>query len=232
MSPRSSYTDHRHNASNSGFRSALTSLMSAGFSKRAKSNVRIAAEHINTYTLDNSDEWFEEAVLLPATRSWFERAVDRGDRIYMVVGYHTITDARISQESIQGEQTSGQLALPASLSLAAAGVVAPLGNLIDTAVGANRENLNGAQSHFMAPGEQVCALQYRKVHHKWLSSKMVDTLRLSKAPRWLSIETRRAMEEEDDDEDIIEVQMEEMDGPDGEWDAERLPDGEVLLVRA
>lgn len=180
VSLRDSYTGEHQTAINSGFGSTLISLISAGFSKRAKMNIRVAAEQVKTYTLDNSDCWFEEATGLEATRAWIEREFDRGHNIYIIIGFHTVTNASISQDSIDGKDASGQINIPASLSLAATGVVAPLGNTIDPGISIHQQGLDRAQSQFMAPGEQVCALEYRKVCHQWLSSKRVDKSRLSK----------------------------------------------------
>lgn len=70
---RNSYADkYRCLASGSRFGPTLTSLISARFSKYAKWKVCVAAEHVKTYTLDTSDNWFEEATRLPATRAWIE----------------------------------------------------------------------------------------------------------------------------------------------------------------
>jgi hypothetical protein len=52
----------------SGFTTALTSLMSTGFSKRANTRIRIKADRVQTYTLDNSTEWFREAASCKETQ--------------------------------------------------------------------------------------------------------------------------------------------------------------------
>ncbi|KAL2136725.1 hypothetical protein VTI74DRAFT_1766 [Chaetomium olivicolor] len=165
----------------------------------------IATEHVKTYTLDNSDGWFEEATRLQATRAWLERAIDRGHDIYMIVGFHTITNANIRQESVVGKSAGSQINVPASLSLAAAGVVALLGDAVDPNVAVHQQCLDGAQSQFVVHGEQVCALEYRKICHSWLSSKHIDKSRLSKVRQWPSID--RARDEEDGVDDIIEVEL-------------------------
>jgi hypothetical protein len=204
--------------------------MSASFSKRAKAQVQVTSESIVTYMLDNSDEWFDGAMVMPATRLWIERAVDRGNDIYMVVGFHTVTNARIIHESVRGKVVGGQVNVLAKLSLAAVGVIAPLGNITDPSVGGNSHSLDSTQSCFVAPGEQVCAFQYRKVRHRWLSSNSIDTLRLSKSPRWW-YSTERGRDEEDGQDDIIEVEAIPVDELDGVWDREEA-DGEILLIRS
>ena len=71
--------------------------MAAGFSKRAQAQVEITTEEVKIYTLDNSDSWFEAAVGTSSTRRWMERQLERGNEMYMVVGFCTVKDARIIQ---------------------------------------------------------------------------------------------------------------------------------------
>ena len=232
ISPRSCYSGLHHNANSSGFGSALTSFISAGFSKRAKTKVRIATEQVKTYTLEKSDEWFEDAMGTEATRNWIERAVDQGYDIYMIVGFHVVTDALIIQESVLGKEAGGQINLPVSLSLSAVGLIAPLGNIVDPRVGGQRQIVEGVQTQFLVPGEQVCALQYRKVRHKWLSSRTINNSSLSKNPQWASTDKWRDEEEDEEEEDVIEVEMTDSLGLGGEWEQVDASEGEVLLIRS
>ena len=171
-----------------GFASKLTTLMSTGFSKRAKLRVRVETDTVKTYVLDNSEAWFWKATYLDETRNWIERAVG-GSGVYYVVGFHTVIDTRIISESVEGHQASGELTLPVGLTLAAVGVIAPLETVIDPGLKGHRTASDGAKTQFIIPGEQICALQYRKVSHRWLSSKKIANLKISKAPRWTVGET-------------------------------------------
>jgi hypothetical protein len=227
---RDSYIGSNKKINNASFGSALTFLMSAAFSKRAKTQVQVTADRVITYALKNSDELFNEAMGMPSTRSWIERAVDRDYEIYMVVGFHSVTNARITHEVVRGKDIGGQVIVPVSLSLATVGAIAPLGNLTDPSVGGSGIRFDNAQSYFVAPGEQICAFQYRKIRHKWFSSSGLDTSRLSKSPRWSSVE--RGRDEVDGQDDIIEVEAMSLDNIDGIWDREEAPGGEILLMRA
>jgi hypothetical protein len=146
----------------------------------------------------------------------------------MIVGFHVITNARIIQDIVQGENLRGQINLPITSAFAMAGVT-PIGNIMDPSVEANRHDLESSQSHFVTSGEWVCAFQYRKLQHRWLSSRAIDTSRLSKVPRWSSVE--RGRDDEEGQDDIIEVEMTSMHDLDGEWDREELSGGECLLIR-
>ncbi|KAM6517225.1 hypothetical protein FSOLCH5_008188 [Fusarium solani] len=228
-----SYTGQHETASRSAFNASFTSLLSASFSKRAKMKMCVATDRVKTYTLDNSDSWFDEAISLAATRGWIERALDRGEDIYMIVGYRTVTDASVSQASILGSSAEGQTTAPATLSLAATGAIAPIGGLLDPSVGIRQQGLDGATSQFVAPGEQVCAFEYRKLCHRWLSSKHVDNSRLSGVRQWSSME--RSRDEEDGEDDVIELELTEVDDLDGDldgdWDKE-VVGNETIFMRS
>ncbi|KAB5513049.1 hypothetical protein GE09DRAFT_1232254 [Coniochaeta sp. 2T2.1] len=137
-----------------------------------------------TYVLDNSDTWFDEATLLPATRLWLDQAFDRGQDVYVVVGFHTVTNARVMQESLAGGSAGGQITVPVGLSLAAAGAIVPFGSALDPSAAVYQQGSDGTQPQFVAPGEHICAVQYRKICHQWLSSKHIDKAGLSVDPRW------------------------------------------------
>jgi hypothetical protein len=227
------YTRISQGESSTGFATKLTSLMSSGFSKRANARIRIETNAVKTYTLDNSEAWFTDATNFKETRRWIERAIG-GDGVYLVVGFHTVTDARIVHEWIEGYQLAGQVTLPFDQSLAAVGAVAPLGNIVDPVVSGNQTVLDGAKTQFVAPGEQVCALQYRKVSYRWLHSKKLDNLTLSKVPRWTAGDSWRksSVGEAEDEPDLLEVETEAFEQPEGDWEKAEDEDGEVLLIRS
>jgi hypothetical protein len=225
---RAHYGGLGHESRTSNFSSALTSLLSAGFSKRAKSRVRVETNLVRTYTLQNSTQWFDKAVSSEESRGWFERRIDQGDDIYFVVGFHTVTDAQIIYESADGNEHAGQLSLPVSLALNAAGVIAPLGDLADPQVGVHHGSVERVIEYFKAPGEQICAFQYRPIRHRWLSSRSIDKAMLAKTPRWSAGDRWR--DEEDGVEDILEAEITDLSRLEGEWD-EEVADDETLLLR-
>jgi hypothetical protein len=232
------FTSENQNSTHASFGSTLTSLMSAGFSKRAKSKIHIAPAHGTNYSLDNSGAWFDKAVSLPDTRRWIEKAASRGDNIYMIVGITTFTDARLVLGSVGERQVEGRIDVPVSLSLAAAGVVVPLAGLIDPTIHGKYQNIDKAKSQYVAPGEQVCGLQYRKIRHNWFSGRLIEQSRLSKTRQWSCMEGERRdayeneEDEEDDDEDMIEVGFEDMDKLDEEWEVEEVSGGNVVCIRS
>lgn len=228
ITTRDSYGGSHQEAVTKGFTSALTSLMSSGFSKRAKTKAKIATSQVKTYALGNSGRWFTEAMSLEETRKWVEKAIDQGDDIYVIVGFHTVADARIILQFELGREAAGQLALPVGLSLTAIGAIAPFGNIVDPSVAGQHQVIKGGEVQFVAPGEQVCALQYRKVCHQWLSSRRIDKVSLSKVSRWTAYD--RCRDDEEGEDDIIEVEAVEMQKPGGDWEEVEASTGEILLL--
>ncbi|RKK79378.1 hypothetical protein BFJ68_g16814 [Fusarium oxysporum] len=215
------------------FGSALTSLISAGFSKRLQSQIQLVPASASNYCLDNSDEWFDKAVGLPDTRKWIENAALRGHKIYIIVGIQTFTDTRIVQKSARGQQARGQVTVPVSLSLTAASAVMPFAELVDPTIHGEHQNAESDQLWLLAPGEQVCSLQYREVKTRWLSSRLIEPLQLSKTRQWSCMEGDKRDTYEDDsdeeEEDTMEVALGDVEEFSGEWDAEDFVEGTIYL---
>ena len=226
---RNQYHGFDEESSTSTFSSALTSFMSSALSKRTETKSRLSAERVQTYALDNSGSWFESATKLQETRQWLESAIDQGDDVFLVVGYHTVVDARITLYSSRAQARGGALEMPVGLSLAAAGVVAPLSDLINPGIGLRREEGSGVSEQFIAPGEQVCALQYRRVRYRFLSSKKIENASLVKSPRWAILD--RCRDETEGEDDVIEVEAEDGLGEvDGKWARTLAPEDEVFIA--
>ncbi|EXL66086.1 hypothetical protein FOPG_17720 [Fusarium oxysporum f. sp. conglutinans race 2 54008] len=215
------------------FESALTSLMSAGLSKRLQSEVYLAPACGSNYSLDNSDAWFDKAVSLPDTRKWIENAALRGHKVYIIVGIQTFTDTRIVQKSDRGQRARDQANVPVSLSLTAATAVMPFAELVDPTVHGEHQNIESDQLCLLAPGEQVCSLQYREVKTRWLSSRLIKPLQLSETRRWSCMEgDKRYLYDSDSDEeneDTFEVDLGEVEECNGEWVAENFVEGNIYL---
>lgn len=80
-----------------------------------------------------------------------------------MIGCHTALDARIVEQSRQLNDLKENLQIPITSLLNASGVIVPLGDLPDLKLAASGENAEGQQHQFVAKGEQVVAVQYRKI---------------------------------------------------------------------
>lgn len=205
IKPHLNYGEVQQIAAGGDFSVFLMSLLSTSWSKKRKQYVQVTTGQVTTYQLDNSGTWFKEAVKSDTTREWIKESIDQGDDIYVVVGYSTMLDAVVVEGSAELARTSAQATVPLTESLGAAGVVVPLGNIADPGISGNSANHHGMQRHFVAPGEQVCAVQYRKVSFKWFSSRDMDKAFLHHSSRWKLYSNIRG--HEIGTNDVVEVDL-------------------------
>ncbi|KAH0557192.1 hypothetical protein GP486_005019 [Trichoglossum hirsutum] len=225
------YDSIRLSVKNQNMASQLTTLLSSSFSKRLKASIRISADQAKTYYLNNAGQWFRDAVRSKETQRWIERTIDEGEDIYMVVAYHTLLDARIIEQLGAQSAAGGSLAIPVSTvstSLTASGVV--VSSVADPGVGGTRRRTEDEQRHFMAPGEQTYAVQYRKVRWSWFASNKVDKVMLAKKAWWERYDRPRYLESEA--EDMIEVDLEDETALEGDRNENAIEFEEVFVSDA
>lgn len=191
-------------AKNSHIRSRLTALLSIYYQSQGAGTATLIAEKATTYQLLNSRKWFLEACELPNTRTWLERCLQYTEDVYLVVGYYTLTNSHSSQKSTFGGATGGGVQL-AGL----AGGLAPA-LVIGARVNSVREVNNHNEHAFSGSGEQIYAIQYRKLKFSWFSSRKIEKSFLEHNNRWKVFWEPgiRGGEDDDDDEeedDVLEV---------------------------
>jgi hypothetical protein len=209
------------------FGSELTAFLSSSISSRTKASIRITANLVKTYYLDNNGEWFRDAVRSEDVRKWIERTIDEGEDIYVVVGYHTALDARIVEQSREQKGLDGKLVMPISTALATSGVFVPFGDLADPGLAGSGGRAENRQRQFVAQGEQIIAVQYRRVRFRFFSSKGVDKAMLAKEAIWERYDRPRYLQS--DGEDMVEAALE--DDPPFEGNREKYiaGSGEIIL---
>jgi hypothetical protein len=222
------YDSIHHSVNQQKVVSQFTTFLSSSFSKRLKASIRITANQAKTYYLNNAGQWFRDAVQSRETREWIERTIDEGEDIYVIVAYHTLLDARII-EQLGGQSTAGgNLAIPVSTALTAFGVVVPFSNVADPGLGGFRGCIEDEQRQFVAPGEQIYAIQYRKVRCRWFAGNKVDEMTLAKKTWWERYDRPRYLQSEI--EDMIEVELEEDEiALEGDRDECAIESGEVFV---
>lgn len=198
----------------------LTSFLSAKFSTRSNSKVKITSRQAKTYYLHNVGQYFREAVKSEETQRWIvDRIADGDDKIYIITAFHTLLDAQITEGSGKSGVTGGEVGIPVSAALAASGVIIPMAETLDSGIGGSKGHQESEHKHFTAPGEQIFAVQYRKVKFKWFASKDVDHMILEKTSWWKRYDKPKSRGSKDS-KDAIEVELEdEVDEADlrGDW---------------
>ena len=207
VKPHLGYEGLQHNARDKSLATVLTRLVSASRTKRNKVYTQVTTDRATTYQLGNSGSWFKAAVKMEATREWIQESIDQGDDVYVVVGYHTLLDAKIIEGAAEVAESSGRLGLPVTEALAGTGVIVPLGDMADPEIAAKNSKTQGVHRRYVAIGEQICAVQYRKVRFKWFSSRDLDTATLEKGTRWKVYWNVRG--QEIGTNDIVEVDLQD-----------------------
>lgn len=199
--------------SGSNLHSFLTTMLSTSMSRHEERRTQIDAVRNTTYQIKNSSHVFERICGEELGKKWLEKAIGRGRKVYMVVGIQTMMDAEIWEHGIVEGMKRLEVTAPIGLAISAAtSVPIPLMDL-DVGGGKSWRDDNQLLSKFFAPGEQVYAVQYRKVNFSWFSSKKMESLELAKSNRWKVYWLRSAHEDEDgdgdeeEDEDVVEVKV-------------------------
>ena len=119
------------------------------------------------------------------------------------------------------------MTIPVSTALTASGVVVPFTNIADPGLGGFRGHIEDERRRFIAPGEQIYAVQYRKVRWRWFTSNKVDEMTLAKKAWWERYDRPRYLDSEA--EDMIEVELEDEIDLEGDRDECAIESGEVFV---
>ena len=203
------YSVVQRDASGESLKATMMSLLSAFFSKHNKTTIKVSTDRVTTYQLTNSGRWFQNAVQSQAIRQWIEEAVAQGNSIYVVVGYRTTYDALI----IEHEASE----LESSVNLSTAPATGDEDQSTTPRLTSNAQDGESVKRKFIATGEQIWAVQYRKVQFKWFSSRNLDNSLLGPGQwHWYTDFGDRG---EESTNDVVEVNL--LDEFDVEGDHEK-----------
>lgn len=194
---------------NSSLRSRLTALLSLSYENKDANTMTLKAVQATTYRLPNSNEWFKKACAQLETRQWLESMIEESEDMYLVIGLHTLTNVQVTQKTVSKGKTGGGAeisGLPAGVALA------PVGGILNARVHTVREVDSRFECKFDTTGEQIYAIQYRKLKFKWHSSRELDNASLERNNRWKilwSPDMRGSTGEDLDDgeDDVLEVDL-------------------------
>lgn len=120
-----------------------------------------------------------------------EKMIGRGNKIYLVIGYHTLVDTKHLQRVLDLSNGGARADVPVGTLLT--GV--PLGpiwdDLLDVGVDVEARGNSDERNSYFSPGEVVYAVHYRRVEFKSFKRKEVPTAFLEKNNRWKVLSTDR-----------------------------------------
>lgn len=206
-STQNNFTEILDSSRATKLRTYLTRLVSSSYSNEDSSTVQLSTLRATTYQLINSGDWFQKVCKIEATRKWLESAIERGHDVYLVVGFHTLCDAKFAMRIESASHEGGQALVPVG-NLVTGGVDGLFGDgVLDVGLGGSHQKSQGHKKSFMAPGEQIYAVQYRKVNFKWFSSRNIDKAFLEADNRWKIFWNARGQETGEDD--VVEADIDD-----------------------
>jgi hypothetical protein len=182
-----------------------------------------------TYQLKNSGDFFRTICKTNEAREWLEAAIESNRDVYLVVGIKTLTDAKVTQSLQRSKTDRGDIEIPiGQIATATTGFVGSGG----IGVGGSHKYKFEKTAAFVVPGEQVYAVQYRRIEFAWYSSRHIDKAFLEGGNRWkVYVSSSRGGDNEYDD--IIDAELEDgLEKSDLENDCEFvvLGDEEILFI--
>jgi len=181
------------NSKYSRLRARIARLFYLNQENRQEDAAYLTGSKAKTYTLENSGAWFKEACKTVETRKWLEAAITEGSDVYLVIGYHTIFDAHshVREGVTVRQETRG----------ANAG-----GEQAEAGFDTTRNAATKVQRTHVTLGEQIYAVQYRKLAFKAFSSRIPETLALERGNRWKVFWGLRGVEDTGED-DVVQADL-------------------------
>jgi hypothetical protein len=102
-----------------------------------------------------------------------------------LVGFVTVTQAQVDRDQHKSKELHAAAEVPiTAIMTSGVGAMFPRGNTSDVGVSISGGTTETSATSFLAPGERVIGIQYRKLHFELFSSSKVDTASL-KPNQWV-----------------------------------------------
>jgi hypothetical protein len=167
-----------------GLRAKLTRVFSARARMEAKSVVELIAPTSTLYYLKHPKMHFKSLCEDDDTKEWIEDTLKHFP-IFLVVGLLTVTEAEIERAQQKSAELRAGVEVPVT-EIVASGATTPIPDADVANVGIEIEA--GVQAHslysFIAPGERIIGVQYRKLHFSLFSAVNVEKSNLEEN-RWV-----------------------------------------------
>jgi hypothetical protein len=126
--------------------------------------------------------------------------------MYLITGYRTFDDARITYKGKHGRELGGNIDLPIDTiaSMAGAGLPISLGGDVgfDSKIKRSAEMEEG----YTAPGEQIYAVQYRQLTVRGFRSRSLAQVSLDDKIHWEDVFIHRG-DKDEEEEDMVGAEL-------------------------
>ena len=193
----------------------LTRHLTANLGSYSDTTIKLSASQATSYFFKNSQEWYEAQRHNATTKQWLERAIERGEKVYVIIGLYTLHDVQVSGHSDKNTNIAGSsrvgLTDAVAMTSAAMATGAPHAarNVADAMIGVSGNATSKREQSWSTTGELVFAVQYRKIQFNWYFRRQVESSFLEKGNRWQVLWDTRGdnVEQDEAEEDILEAMM-------------------------
>ena len=161
-------------------------------------DVIIEATQGMQYELNNATRWFQSICTDTEVQEWIQKRARARKDMFLLTGYRTFTDARVTSSAKHGGEIGGNVSVPVDAIASAAGAGIPISIGMDIGLEGKKERSRKVEGSFTARGEQIYAIQYRQVEVGWFKSSSVDSASLEDKGHWEDVFTNMGDEKEYD----------------------------------
>lgn len=153
-------SDEKH----AGVGSKLTHFFREDIKGQVESSFKLSAAKSTAYFLKHPKSHFMRLCSDETTKRWMEETI-RDSPIFLIVGFVTVTQAEVDQKrrTAKSFQAVGEVDVTSIISSGTSEII-PNGNLLDIGGKISIGSQSKASTSFIAAGERIIGVQYRKVH--------------------------------------------------------------------
>ncbi|KAM7211434.1 hypothetical protein V8F06_013190 [Rhypophila decipiens] len=188
---------------------SLTIAPSSGVSVEVTADVSA----IDILPDDEAEDWYNSLCRRTTARCWIQDRISDGDKVRLIVGIHSLQNAKVSVTEHQGNSLGGTITVPLSAILGIPGI---LDMAVDPGLGALREVERKASRCFEAT-DIIYAVAYRRIRIGFLSRKNVDATRLGDM-QWKYSLKRGPVKKDSGVVNVVDTKLEEDDKDSDEED--------------
>lgn len=192
----------------SRFSLKVTKLFRTNAEASKSSSNTLKAKQAARHELLNSPDVFNKILnASPETKIWLEK-VRHYSPVHFAVALLTVSDASFNAATEATNTASVSLTAPLAEAVAPGSSTVPLiGDSLDVKTELAKEKAEKQNAKFLAPGDRIIAVQYRRIKFKGYKSDSVDGAFLDNPGRWKKYTGTDV--DRGDGEDILEATLEE-----------------------
>jgi hypothetical protein len=192
-----------HAGSETSFQGMLGKIFTFGTTASSNETHRFTSDEAQMYFLKRPRDVFKALCAKEEVRKWLEEERENEAKTYFIIGYRTLTNAKLVDESSRSRGVDAKVQIPAGTLI---GIDPAMGGAADVGGSGTHERTEERSENYECSGERIYAVCYRKVKLKTVKGQF-EGARLGKDNEWTSYQKNRSgttVTSADLDEDVSE----------------------------